>query len=170
MIKNFTPKTKTEVLAMRQGLKYYPVTVILGLSKAYDTSDNPLVAVWYKGILANCKNHPSKQWPNWHTDSLGGSIRFYPIAHDEVELMNKGQAKQLLGINNLKSNQNGCRFYAGTQIGDVLYITYDTNHDSWMEAVRCGVIDRDKCIHLDDKLSTVKDSLNVAGLENITIS
>ena len=172
MIKNFTPKTKTEVLAMRQGLKYYPVTVILGLNKKYDTSDNPLVAVWYRGIVANDKNHPPKQWPNWHTDNLGGAVRFYPLAHNEVELMNKGQAKQMLGIANLIkgdliSNQNGYRFYKNTLIGDVLYITYDTNYDSWQEVVRCGFIDRDKCIHLEDKL---QEAINIEKLEPVSIS
>ena len=168
MIKNFTPKTKTEVLAEREGLKYYPVTVILGLNKQYDTSDNPIVAVWYNGIVANDKKHPSKQWPNWHTDALGGAVRFYPVAHNEVELMNKGQAKQMLGIENLNSRQNGYNFYKDTLIGDVLYITYDKNYDSWQEALRCGFIDRDHCIHLDDKLSS-NQSINIEKFETVSI-
>jgi hypothetical protein len=168
MITNFKPKTKKEVLALRQGLKYYPVTVVLGLNKKYDTSDNPLVSVWYKGVLANCKNHPGKQWPNWHTDALEGATRFYPIAHNEVELMNKGQIKQMLGIDNLKSNQNGYRLYKDTLIGDVLYITYDTNYDSWLEAVRCGIIDRDTSIHLDDKIDT-NTLINLEKLDSVIV-
>lgn len=169
MITNFKPKTKKEVLAQRQGIKFYPITVVLGLAKKADTSDNPLVAVWYKGIVANDKNHPGKQWPNWHTDALGGATRFYPIAHNEVELMNKGQIKQMLGLENLVSNQGGYRLYKDTLIGDVLYITYDTNYESWLEAVRCGFIDRDTAIHLDGKIDA-NTSINIEKLDNVTIS
>ena len=55
-----------------------------------------------------------------------------------------------MGISHLNSTNCGHRTYKDTPIGDVLYITYDTNEDCFSEAMIKGFIDKKCRINLVD--------------------
>jgi len=120
-------------------------TVILGNN---GRSDNPMVAVWNHGAIINVKRFKPFAW----TSPDGkDSVRIYCNAPFEVELISKAEAKQRMAIENLNSGRNGFKLYKGTPIGDVLYITYDTNQANWLDAVKNGFIDRGSQIHLEEE-------------------
>lgn len=122
-------------------------------------SDNPMVAVYNKGAILNDIDVRPHFWPNWSTEDVDHKVvRNYPIAPNEIKLMSKSSLKQLAGIKNLVSSQVGYRLYKDTLIGDLLYITYDTNHDCFQEAMRCGFIDRKTFINLDKALAKKEEA------------
>ena len=113
-------------------------------------SDNPMVAVWSKGALLNDTDFREHHWPNWNTQDYKPKklVRLYPKVPGEVQIISKAEMAQAMGIDKLNSRQNGYKFYGNTPIGNVLYITYDTNHECWQESIRLGIIDRHTEIHL----------------------
>ena len=120
--------------------------VVLGLNGHKDNHD--AVAVWELGAMLNEKNPTLHYWESWdkeHLDPLFFStrvVRHYPIGKPKI--MSKAVLKNKLGIKNLSSTQRGHKYFKNTLMGDVLYITYDTNSDAWAEAVNVGFIDK-KC-------------------------
>jgi hypothetical protein len=129
-------------------------TLVLGLSHK---SSNPMVAVWSKGALLNDTDFREHHWPNWNTVDYRPKklVRNYPKVPGEVQIISKSEMAQSMGIAKLNSNEIGYKLYKDTLIGDVLYITYDTNHACWQESIRLGIIDRKTLIHLDRQQDSV---------------
>jgi len=126
-------------------------------------SDNPMVAVWFKGALLNDTNFRPHHWPNWNTGNVQHKVvRNYPKVPNEVELMSKSKFKQIAGIKNLVSQQIGYKLYKDPQIGDVLYMTYDTNHECFQESIRIGFIDRKTEIHIENPPYETVSNMEVA--------
>ena len=133
------------MLTLNKPLTDFTGVLVLGNN---NQSDNPMVAVWPKGALLNDTNARPHSWPNWNTETVPHKVvRNYPKVPGEVMVMSKSKLKQLAGINNLVSSQIGYKVYKNTNIGDVLYITYDTNHECFQESIRLGIIDRKTEIH-----------------------
>lgn len=124
-------------------------TVIFGMNN--DKNNPDVVAVYDKGMVLNdpiTKHHP---WPNSSTQSWKGAatVRHYfvsPMLNKRI--MRKSAAAKMLGISNLNSTQRGHKVYRDTPIGDVLYITCDTNLENWEEAQRIGFFDKHCQIHI----------------------
>jgi hypothetical protein len=99
-----------------------PVTLMVSahLNALDNSSDNPMVAVWYRGVIINCEDKDYMLVKN-------GKIKHYPFytGTGSMELMNKGKVKRLLGIDHLNVKAGGYRFFVDTSIGDVLYMVPD---------------------------------------------
>ena len=120
--------------------KFFDGTVVFGLNGKDSIN---AVMVYHKGAVLNDTDFRPHKWPNWGDDPKT-VVRHHIIASHEGQLMTKSEVCQLMGIKNLKSSQRGHRKFKNTLIGDVLYITYDTNRENWLEAHRVGFIDK-KC-------------------------
>ena len=134
-------------------LEFFPGTVVLGNNKQ---SSNNQVLIFNKGIILNDRNTDTSamrehHWGTWYTEDLKAegkrAVRHYPIAHSEAEFTNKRDICDRMGISSLKSINCGHDFYFDTDIGDVLYITYDVNEASFIEVARVGFIDKKRMIH-----------------------
>ena len=119
-------------------------TIVLGNN---GSSNNPMVAVWRNGGFLNVKGAKPFRWTR--TDGKD-AVRIYANAPYEVELISKSELMREMAVGRLASTQNGYKFYRNTAMGDVLYITYDTNQENWLDAVRHGFIDRAKQIHIPE--------------------
>jgi hypothetical protein len=152
----------------RSKLTSFDGVLVLALNKA---SDNPMCAVWPQGANLNDEYFTPHVWPNWSStfDTQEGKvllwdeskqknrqvIRHYAKVPGECVLMNKSELKTLMGITHLRSTNCGHRIFRDTPIGDVLYITYDTNADCFLEAISKGFIDKKCRINVDEEHPTI---------------
>ena len=126
-------------------------TVIFGLS----SQGMSKVAVYRSGMLLNFEYPNEHKWPGNKWEHTGKIVRHRFIKPEEVEYMDKIEANALVDIPNasrnkdLKSTQRGHKFYKDTAIGDVLYITFDTNFENWQEANKIGFVDKHCCIEVN---------------------
>ena len=145
----------------RSKLTSFDGVLVLALNKA---SDNPMCAVRPQGANLNDEYFVPHIWPNWSStvdhegkvvlwDELKQRsrqvIRHYAKVPGECILMNKSELKTLMGIAHLRSSECGHRIFRDTPIGDVLYITYDTNEECFSEAIKLGFIDKKCRINVD---------------------
>ena len=134
-----------------KNLDRFKGTVVLGLNG--DKDNHNAVAVWTLGAMLNEKSPEMHYWKSWDLKDLTPEffkktvVRHYPIGKPEI--MSKSQLKKAIGISSLPSSQRGHKIYKDTNIGDVLYITYDTNAWAMQEAIDVGFIDKKCQIKLD---------------------
>ncbi len=105
-----------------------------------NNKNNPDICfVWRKGGALNDRNFTEHHWPGGYGKN---KVRHYP--HDALhpDFLTKGSVKKEMGVSNLVSQEIGHKIYKDTKIGDVLYLTYDTNIENMMEVLRVGFIDK----------------------------
>ena len=102
--------------------RFLPVTLIVGIDQKHPQLDNPLLGVWYAGVVVNDQNE------------VGIGFKHHPVYTDigSFEVLNKGLIKKMLGIQKLQINKNEeYRLYQDTLIGDVLYVSLDIDFNQF---------------------------------------
>lgn len=142
----------------------YSGTIVLGNSKQ---SDNQNVAVWNNGAILNDINPVKHKWSKWVSNELlddADIVRVHFNSPKDVKIISKSELAQQMGIDKLSCYQIGYRYYKDTNIGDVLYISFDAHEENWTEAINIGFCDRHTQIHLNDVHKIMGKTINYIDL------
>jgi hypothetical protein len=128
-------------------------TVIFGLS----SQGMSKCAVYPSGMLLDFVDPEKHHWPGNKWEHTGKVVRHRFTKPEEVVYRDKAELSKILGLSklgkfkteDLKSSQRGHKFYKDTDIGDVLYITFDTNFENWQEAIKVGFVDKHCCMEVN---------------------